>query len=457
MTRTTRTGLRVETLEARDCPALTVIFSGSNLYLRGTPVLSAAFDPTQETGLDLDLAANGGLRVREVTPTRTIDYGSYLVTGNVQLDLDYYNTNINLNLGGHRLPGNVTMNLGRGDINTSFTSFNPISLYNGAIGGNLSIRGGSGLEFMNLGLSGFGAQPALPLDVGGFVTVTGSSGTNSNDLFGVGDQLNVNDGTLLRKDLITNQIDSIILGDAITNGGRVNGGVVLNVARSGNEGNLSVFGQVGGNVTFVGSDIKGALNAGERVVVRTGSQVSGNVTAVFGQGLSFLTVENGGTVLGCVTDASGNDAALIDVEGNIFGSLSASLGNGANLILLGGFIGGNADMTAGNGGDTVIVTGAIAGHLRMHFGNGDNSLEFDGTLGGPDLQYTGGSGQDSVTINGTNSFTLYAWLGAGADTLTISQSDGLGGACIDFGLDFDADVFNPPPLIGFHFKMTNFP
>lgn len=441
--------LRLEPLEPRDCPAFNIYFTGAALNVVGRPVFNS---PAPGDGVFFEMQPGGNLRVRETAGVSTVNYGTYRVVGDLNVTLQNYNTSFNVALNGLRLPGNVTFNLGVGD--TSTLSVNPISIYGGTVGGNVTVRGGSGLEVINLGRTG---APADAVTVQGDVIVNASAATNPNDFAGVGDLVNVNVGSRLLRNLLTTQVDSINVGEF---GGpaTVNGMVTLNVRGSGNTGELSVFGRVGGQVAFVGSDAPDPFGIGDSVEVEPGAEVVGPLTAAFGAGQSEMFVFPGGQLDSNLTVAAGNDPDTVVILGTVLGSVNLTLFGGDNTVAFTGSVLGDFNVNAGNGNnDLSVFAGTVNGNLTITLGNGDNVFVFNGALGGPRLTFTSGSGDDSVEINGVNAFALYASLGAGADTVTITDDNGVGQARIDFGLDFDADVWNPPAQINFPLVLLNYP
>jgi hypothetical protein len=100
--------------------------------------------------------------------------------------------------------------------------------------------------------------------------------------------------------------------------------------------------------------------------------------------------------------------------------------------------------------------GVIGGNLNINLGDGKNSLVFNGAIGstiGGVLHYTGGSGIDTVTISGQNSFAAKIKTGAGADAVAFAPDAAVGSLDIDFGDGLD--TWLPPEVVAFTLKIKN--
>jgi hypothetical protein len=429
---------------------MTLVYSGGNLTLSGVPNAPA-------TGPNSALAVTRTSGTNYQVTDGTTNLGTYAVTGNVNLSLTRDNTNININLAGGLLPGNLTIDLGLGD--TDLTTTNPVSVFGGGasrVGGTVTVKNGSGVEVINIG----GTQSPLiasPVTIGGGVTTTLR---NRNDLFG--DTLFIGPGSTVNGLVNATQTDNVnVLFDPIsTLSGRVGGGIIAN--NSGSSTALSVIadGTVNNGITMVGSS-----NASFGDEFRTGTfgtgTVNGNVTLSLAGGLNFVNVLTGSALSGNLTvtgDTGSTTTATL--SGTVNGSVGMTLGNGDNSVSLSGAVGGNLSVYAGNGADTVSITGSIGGNVSANLNNGANVLGLNGAISGARVDYTGGSGADSVSVSGTNSFAMNLNLGAGADTVSFANNaTTVGSATIDFGVDFDTDVLDLPVGYVFTYPMVlrNYP
>jgi hypothetical protein len=186
----------------------------------------------------------------------------------------------------------------------------------------------------------------------------------------------------------------------------------------------------------------------------------GNVSVNFNQSslddaIQFDLMGNaiGGTL--SVTDGAGNNAAFFLSAGSIGGNATfnnvnnldttAGVNIGGNLsflepsknlqtfISLGApvseSIGGNVQINTGNGTAIVNIAAggnvSIGGSLTAQMGNGNHLFTFTkGSTIGSNFTYIGGSGQDSVTLNGTVSGNVYANMGNGPNTFTLENPTG---------------------------------
>src|SRR5579859_4181356 len=105
---------RLDVLEDRTCPSLSLHTIGPNLTIGGVPSTSLqGLTITGVGGTNFDVS--DGVK----------DLGTFSVTGNLNLDLSKYNSPITLDLNGQALPGNLVINLGKGNV---FSSPRPISI-----------------------------------------------------------------------------------------------------------------------------------------------------------------------------------------------------------------------------------------------------------------------------------------------------------------------------------------
>src|SRR5262245_17786960 len=158
MKRRRRCQLAVEHLEDRLVPTLRISSLPGTLIISGTPVGG----PTDE--LRIDMPAPGKIRIRDLNSMGgTINnYGTFQAPSTLQVNLTSYNTSITFDVNGNTFGGNVNFSLGNGD--TDLSSVNPVSIVDllnagaGAVGGNVTITGGSGNEFIGLGETSLGGS-----------------------------------------------------------------------------------------------------------------------------------------------------------------------------------------------------------------------------------------------------------------------------------------------------------
>jgi hypothetical protein len=413
---------RLERLEERDCPAFNIYYTSASLVIRGQPTRPFV---NPGDGLQLRLVAGGAVQVREVSGVTTVNYGSYRPAGSIQV---YLNNNIDhdftFDLGGGRIAGNFLLSLGHG--NTDVLSFppHPDTISNGAIGGNVTILGGSGGELIALGTSeGFTGTSNLPLEVDGNTFLALSKNPTA---LGLGDILNINAGSELRGQLTASEVDNIDIGEfpAPLNTGAafVRGDVFMSVARSGNVGRLDIFGEVDGNVVFQGSPAFDPVFT-DSVIVEANGVVRGNVTAALGDGDGVFNIL--GTVQRNVTlsGAQGND--FVNLQGTVGGSAQLNLRSGNGTVQFTGTVGGNLGISALNGdNDLTLFNGAIGGGLTVNLGNGTNTAVIANAPGGQ-LNWTSGNATSSVTLGSADTTGSESWnatiqFGNNDDTFTLA-------------------------------------
>jgi hypothetical protein len=432
---------QLEQLEGRICPAFNIYYTSSVLLIRGHPTL-----PFVNPGDGLQLNLVGRLvSVTEVGGPRTINYGSYRPPHTIEVCLSI-NTDhdLTVNMNGGRLPGNLILNLGKG--NTDVLSPHFDSIFNGTLGGNLIIVGGVGGEFINLG-DFLGTEPVVIQ--GDTTAVLGNQQT-----FIGGDFLNVNPGSQLFGNLTGTGVDNITIGLPGIGPGVVHKNVSLTVAASKNVGKLFVLdGEVDGNVNFVGSPVIEPFFSDSVVIgdASAGSTatVLGNVSARLGNGTGVFDIEAGSTVNGSASLGGAVGDNDVTLDGTVLGSVQMNLQSGDNTVEFGpsALVLGDLSICAGNGNnDLTNFHGMVNGNLTFQFGNGNDSLTIDNAPGGQ-LTWNSGNGNDSVTFappTDNQVWNVFFRFGTGDDTFTlagIGMNELLTGL-VDGGGSINGNVFN---------------
>jgi hypothetical protein len=298
--------LRLEALEDRWCPSLTVQNVSGYLIISGTPV---------------GTNAAGGLLIQGTaahTNNFTIKDGSsflgtYQVTGNLYLNLNnHQGEGINIDLNSNTIPGNLFINLGTG--NNTGSVQNSVAVYNstggattGRIGGNLQVVNGSGSETFIPGFqNNFSNIPtAFGLRVGGDLTFNAKMGGPTPSNF---DVLDTGAGSavagtptptvIVGGNVNTTAVDAVGLGPTTTVGKSVS------IAAAG-ERPLFVndFATVQGNVGITGSQLRapnpvlGTAQLGDFIEVGgfpTGTAfVGGSLQMSAGAGDAFFLIDPG--------------------------------------------------------------------------------------------------------------------------------------------------------------------
>lgn len=424
--------LALRRLEDRDCPALTIVYAGGNLTVLGTPSAGSGDE------LLIQRVAGNTFTVTD----DTINYGSYAVTGNLALRLQRYDAcDITVDLNGGLLPGNLTIDLGLGNTNALFSGV--VSVFAGTsaagtgVGGSIDFRNGSGEELLVVG--SLDVVPS-PIRVGNDVRATLRQANS------FGDTLSILGATVVGRDVIATRTDAILIADFTTPTTAVGRNLIVNAGGAGIGQVVTVFGQVNGNVVMVGTNDS---VFGDDLQIEVGAVVGGDVTVAAFDGLNFTEIF--GTVSGSLTHVGGAGADYVEVSGGVDGSMQLVLGDGDNEFAFpaAAVISGALTVQGGNGADTLDgptlgltgFEGTVHGNVSLNLGNGDNTLTLVGAVNGSRLDYTGGSGVDSVTIDSAGTYALRVALGAGLDTFVYGVNAVVGSANLDFGSDFDLDVF----------------
>lgn len=527
---------QLQLLEAREVPALNLLYNGAALTLTGTPTASdTEFLSISNVGGDNYQVTDGAMNL-----------GTYRVSDDIRLRLTRFDCNVAVDVGGDVLGGDVLIDVGAGDSNPATLNrvFVATAVAGGKVAGDVTFRNGSGIESFNV--SG-------KIEIGGDVIAVGK--TVADPL--AEDSLTLDSGVVVRGDVRTTRV-------TYTNiyGATVDGDVIANSADSPGGFGVTVQGTVGGDVTVTGgASTPSTPTTFYYSYANFGGTIAGDVTVRVTAGVCFTglysgavggdfrvtlpeytspnpsfrhevnmfggpdagvagdtTIRSAGGLSadlsaayhGDVTVAANGPFAGINFYGLVEGDFRYTGGTGTNtriglgglilgdaMIDLGGSAGKIASLTLTGGGDGAAVggsltvksragtttvqigytetfededengnpitytyqtAGAVGGDLKVDLGDGASTLLFDGaagsTLGGK-LTYTGGSGQDSVTITGQNTFAAKIKTGAGSDTVAFAPDATVGSLDIDFGAG--VDTWTPPSLIAFPVKIKNLP
>jgi hypothetical protein len=455
-----RKHLRLEHLEDRTCPSLTITAASGNLSISGTPL---AGPTSAEHLLVQEVSVNRFLVQEAIGAGPTVKtYGVFPASANIFISLAHYNTNINVDFHGLTFGGNLVMNLGLGD--TDLTTVNPVSIYSGVAGG--SIRGhmtvvnGSGGETIAIGQ--IGSSPGTPaaLTVGGNVTVAGRNGGNSAAL-NAGNALFIGPGSTLLGDLTTSFIHGVNIGEVAVSGvlptplTTVNGNVNISNAGANHFLDVEDAGIVGKSMTVTGTNL-GDVFTLEQTVDLLGGSIAGNLTlnlpqagGAFGETVDLAA----GTMIGgsfSSTTAGGSQTGLLGgiytLAGTINGDATINMGEGDNTVMgmAGSTVSGSMHLSAGSGNNSITLDTTVSGNLSFAMGNGDDSVTIGNAPGGM-LFWNSGNGNDSVTFgDGTNTpgvWNVFMQFGTGNDTLTLA---GTGSPATPNGLTGFIDMGGPP-------------
>lgn len=318
--------------------------------------------------------------------------------------------------------------------------------------GSLAYIGGSGPDIVQFSPATNSPDPVL----GGLATISLGNGANSFTAGGVSHfagGLRINGGT---------GTDAITFTDGLT----ISGALQLALGAGTNSLTLG-YTVVHGGLRYVGKD-------GADTVNLNAGRISGATTITLGLSALGSAVDENQVNLGAVyfggalTVKGGLGEDRVIVSGSsVLGRLTAVLGNDSNLLQVNsGFLRQGFVYQGGSMTDTVVIKPEntfLYGVGTVKTGDGTNS--FDGGLAGLNaFSYTGGAGEDDVTILnfGAGHADVKVMLGAGDDDLefdglnfnTLKADGGLGidrvaydSGALELGASFKNFEITPPPVV----------
>ncbi|NBO91837.1 MAG: hypothetical protein EBV06_05935 [Planctomycetia bacterium] len=420
-----RSNLKLDSLENRVCPAIVVRSIGPDLFITGSPV---AENGTNQQFLVQQTAPNRFTIQDKAATTRT--FGPFSVSRLLSINLNYYNTDINVDING-TFGGNVLLNLGLGDRDLSLTDQNPVSVYStaagGKLGGNLTFLRGSGSEIFQVGVFGNpGATTAGALAIGGNLTAVGRNVRGNAAFNNGGDGLFVGPGSSVGGNVSASFIDSVDIGQPVPSDlTTIGGSLTVTNATSPNFLNVNIFGTVNGNVSVTGT-VLGDQFVLDQTLAATGGIINGNLSLNLGLASDigeFVILGTNTVVRNSVSITAlggGGNSGAYTISGAIDGSLRISMGEGDNILAYTGSVTGDVYVWSGNGAnDLSTFTGTVPGNIFIKLGNGQNRTNIATAPDGM-LIYRGGNGSQSGT--------------AGQEELTLSGADMLYKVDVLFGL-----------------------
>jgi hypothetical protein len=419
---------RLDVLEDRTCPSLTLKPIGPDLTIRGIPSTSLA-------GLTI---TGVGATNFDITDGFK-DLGTFSVSRNLTLDLRHYNSPITLDLKGQALPGNVVFELGVGNV---FSSTRPITIISstpgGTIGGSIEIVGGSGDETLNIGAPG-GAEA---VNVVGSLTFIGRNRRTTNN-----NALAIFDGSSIGGNVYARLIPNIQIGESGGTGVFIGGKLSVNDAGSRNDMTVSINqnSEVARQVAVIGTNR--FVSLGDQFIVESGATIVGKLTVNLGDNANLWKL--GGTFDSAVLLQGGrgaqpaNGAAQNTIElddgitslGKFNSSVTARITNGSTALVFnaGTKIAGNLNLSFGNGTHDLgggslggVFAGTVAGNISITLGNGLNTAVIDAAPG-RHLYWKSGAGDTSLTLGSAEAHANSFWrvslhFGVGSNTVTLDPN-----------------------------------
>jgi hypothetical protein len=433
---------RLESLEVRDCPAVSISLVSGNIFVRGVP----------DGDLTINAVNNNKIQIIDGTKLR----GTFNVPGNINIQLTSRPGAINLDLNSKTLNGSVLMDLGNGytgkgilpenrSVNI-FDSNATTKLGTGLIGGNVNIQRGDGNELVGVGFIQASTAENRPITVRGNLTVVGRASIPFQEDFQLGEGSDVRgavsvtnyDNVSLGLDSQTIETITTVRGNVSITTMGVGGGLFANLygnflrnvtvngaASTANNNTFSLIPPTNDDDSFVG----GHLN------VSFGSAINGNQ-------MSILNAVGGTAVsqiIGTTTLISNNGTAGIDdvfLEGQFNNKVVVNLGAGDNFLTVDAAATFNSSLTYNsalfnNGVNTLDIAGLVLGQLFINLGNGDNDVTITGPVnqGGPNgIVLKAGNGDNAVLLDGGDQTYSLDWLfGSGDNVVDLGPSDTISG------------------------------
>jgi hypothetical protein len=461
---------RLEALECRTTPTISVAFTGTSLTITGD---NAANTLTITQGADHRLtitAPTEQIRLNRLPPGAV---GVPLtlaqpVTGPVTINLNRGNDVLTIGSATTQevqLPSSLTINNGVGNNTVNFAD-------SVAVGGNVTVINSTGNDTTNLNdlitvsgrftiLNGDGdnlvAGTDTDMQVDGAFTVTGGTGFDEIDL--------------------SNTVAITVGGLTVNNGADRQGSATTLLPAEG----LTVY----GGVRIVNGNGDDTVDLGFAYALVSGNVVISNGSG--GNATTLVTEDNALFIFGTTSITGTGGADDVSIGSNLadvtIGALTVSSGDGVNTLALAGnqlSVNGRLTVSGGRGRDEVAVStqfdGTVRGRALLSLGAGgsitslaaatDSILTFDqdlrftaassGDVTADQLTLTGvvvrlntlittGNGSDVVTINDSVFLALFTLTtAAGHDAVNIEQGAGtpttefVGAVVVSTGVGDDA-------------------
>jgi hypothetical protein len=398
-------------------------------------------DVTGVTNVTLNLLAN---TVAGTPRTITYDLGAAGRPGDLKLNLSNGDQSLDINDNGGTGPVGDDLKISAGNGadtitaaatgSVAVTDTTSISLGNGdktialgntALGNNLKINVKNGTDSVSLG-----ASPGQTFTVAGNVDIDTGNGNNSLTMGFVGIGTAAVSGNL-----DAGGMTFFSLGTGSSVGGRVSlDAEVKPMTYTFNTGS-SVGGTVSirneGSTPLASSSLQfnGTIGKDLRITLGNTAGDSVSVSGSVGREMEVNAGSHGKTITLSSTATIGSDfearlgnalggANIVSITGgasvgrNVYVRLGSTSTGGSNLVdLSGALIGGSVNVRGGSGTNTYLSSSSadavngptsIGGNVSIDFDGTNNSATISGSVGGSSIRYSGGHGNDTVTVDATS-------------------------------------------------------
>lgn len=472
--------LWLECLEERACPTISTLLSGGNLLISGSPPVAADTLLVQETGPQQITVTDNGIASAPIDG----------VTGNVTINLTGLAMTVTVDTDGNHILGNVSITMANAGNNS-------INVWDSTGGGG--INGTLGITTTGTGSQTLSFGTGAAFSVGESTTVTGNaSGASALTIFNgvtldAGLTATNQTGLILGTSAkVVGTLSDLSSSDAnpktisLDTGSTVTGNVNLLLGNGG--ATVTLDGAIGGtllvdtgtgtnSVTVDGATITGAAtfdlgNGANTLNVEGSATFASTFTYLGGSGGQNINLNDdssapaytsiylslgtsttntvgfnaGATVTGSVTIIAGAGNTAVTIGSNIGGSLVVSLGAGTDSLIDSGSVTGALSSLAVSGADTVDLSGTSYGSVTAQLGNatGANTNQFTLASGSTaaSIYVIGGTGKDTVIIDGTVTNNVIASLGAGTNSATVGSTGNIEGSLYYSGSGADSTTID---------------
>lgn len=432
----------IESLEPRIAPA-TVIGTVSNGVLKINPLLST-------------VAANFALVQTDIDSFQLLDGGAPIIfdgVKNIQIKLTDLLDNVDFGFNGSGFRGDVTVNSGLGADTIDFTGIGT-NRFDATVvsGGNSLVTFGNAAFLGDMKITSVGGVVANYSPLGSLSETGATTVIQNGTIVGNAKFIAPDTGITVAGTGIYNS-DLLVKGgtglDKVTISGRVDGKVTFAAGEGGSQfvGDQGFF--VGGRLSITG----GAGNDFVQITMTAADPFTtnlGSAVLTLGGGNNSVAIVGSARLAGSirVSALDGNDSVNLASSSGILtigGGVQLSLGGGGNsLTTSNAILNGGLNFLGGIGTDTVTIQSTdVVGAGKFLLGDGSNGLNLFSSNFDSTLYIKGGVANDTIFFGGTTVLNKTTILGGdGANMTTFAGSQLRAGFAYIGGLAGDQVVLN---------------